>query len=44
MDEGAAGMIGAALAIGLSALGTAWAQARIGAAGTSGSSRDTDTG
>lgn len=27
-------MIGAALAIGLSALGTAWAQARIGAAGT----------
>ena len=27
-------MIGAALAIGLSALGTAWAQARIGTAGT----------
>jgi V/A-type H+-transporting ATPase subunit K len=33
MDEGAARMIGAALAIGLSALGTAWAQARIGSAG-----------
>lgn len=33
MDEGAARMIGASLAIGLSALGTAWAQARIGSAG-----------
>lgn len=33
MDEGAARFIGAALAIGLSALGTAWAQSRIGAAG-----------
>ena len=31
MDERA---IGAALAIGISALGTAWAQARIGSAGT----------
>ncbi len=34
MDEGAARVIGAALAIGLTALGTAWAQSRIGAAGT----------
>ena len=33
MDEGAARFIGAALAIGISALGTAWAQARIGSAG-----------
>lgn len=33
MDEPSARFIAAALAIGLSALGTAWAQARIGAAG-----------
>lgn len=33
MDELSTRFIGAALAIGLSALGTAWAQSRIGAAG-----------
>ena len=32
-DDGGLRFIGAALAIGLSALGTAWAQARIGSAG-----------
>jgi len=33
LDELSTRFIGAALAIGLSALGTAWAQSRIGAAG-----------